>query len=283
MAAKPNPPRAPKRKKPQPANAKPAHRQAAPRNPRHAGAAAEPNRFGYWMVGAHAVQAALDNPHRAKRRLLVTENALAKWRIPLSLAAKIKPELVTPAELDTKLGHGGAESSHQGIALEVQPLPGQSLEKLAASGQRLVMLDQVTDPHNIGAILRSAAAFGAAGVIVQDKNAPPENATIAKTAVGALELVPLLRVTNLSRAIEALQDAGYWAIGLDGEAESEMAALDLPAQTLLVMGAEGKGLRRLVGEHCNQLVKLPIHPQMESLNVSVAAGIALYELARRGN
>lgn len=214
---------------------------------------------------------ALDNPARAKNSLMGTSTALARLKIP----AKIQPKTVESAELGKMLP---PQATHQGVALAVQPILPPPLEEILATGKPLIMLDQVTDPQNIGAILRSAAAFGAGAVIVQDKHSPTENATIAKIAAGALEIVPYLSVTNLSRTIEAAQKEGYWAVGLDGAAKQTLAECKLTPKTLLVMGAEGAGLRRMVGEHCDMLAKLPIDPQMESLNVSVAAGIALYTL-----
>lgn len=226
----------------------------------------------YWLYGIHPVQMALANPQRQKGELLATPAALEK------LPKGAKARQVTLEELSKLLPPG---STHQGVALAVWPLVPPPLERVLAEGKPLVMLDQVTDPQNIGAILRSAAAFGAGAVIVQDKHSPSENATIAKTAAGALELIPYLPVVNLSRCIEEAQRAGYWAIGLDGAAKQTLAECKPGAQTLLVMGAEGAGLRRLVAEHCDMLAKLPIDGRMESLNVSVAAGIALYEVATR--
>lgn len=225
----------------------------------------------YWLYGLHPVQLALANAARHKGVLLGTGTALAKLRV----SAKMNAKTVEGAELDRMLP---PQATHQGVALAVQPLTPPPLEQILAAGKPLVMLDQVTDPQNIGAILRSAAAFGAGAVIVQEKHSPGENATIAKIAAGALEAVPYLPVTNLSRCIEEAQKAGYWAVGLDGTAEKALAQCNLSAKTLLVMGAEGAGLRRLVSEHCDILAKLPIAPEMESLNVSVAAGIALYTL-----
>ena len=142
------------------------------------------------------------------------------------------------------------------------------------------MLDQVTDPHNIGAILRSAAAFEAAAVILPDANAPEESGTLAKSACGGLEIVPLIRVPNLVRAIETLKKVGFWVIGLDGSAKKTMAQDKLPAKTVFILGSEGDGLRRLTAENCDYMLKLPISDKMESLNVSNAAAIALYEFNR---
>ena len=229
----------------------------------------------YFLYGIHAVQAALDNPKRVKRTLYGTAKALEKLKIP----TKCRHQTIEASHIDDALPE---HAVHQGVMLEVQPLPQPSLAEIAASGRPLLMLDQVSDPHNIGAILRSAAAFHAGGIICQDKHAPKENATIAKIAAGGLERVPMVAVTNLSRALEELQTHGYWSAGMDGEATQELSQLNLSAQTVLVLGAEGKGLRPLVAKQCDMLAKLPIHSQMESLNVSVAAGIGLYALANRG-
>ncbi len=226
----------------------------------------------YYLYGTHAVQAALDNDKRVKRKLYLTGNAAERMKVP----EKIYAHTVDSDFFDKILP---PYAVHQGAALEVQALPQPHLQDIAATGKRLLMLDQVSDPHNIGAILRSAAAFDVGGVIVQDKHAPRENATIAKIAAGALEVVPMVPVTNLARALKELQSADYWSLGMDGEAKQAINSLKLDAKTVLVMGAEGAGLRRLVAEKCDILAKLPIHSQMESLNVSVATGIALYALS----
>jgi 23S rRNA (guanosine2251-2'-O)-methyltransferase len=223
------------------------------------------------MYGLHPVQAALDHAERRKKRLLVTENALGRLRVPKSVRAEKTPV----KKLDQLFPQG---TTHQGVVLEVEPLEQPTLTDIIPQGKHLLMLDQVTDPHNIGAILRTAAAFDVGAILMQDRHAPGENATIAKIAAGGLEHIPLITETNLSRTIKALQEAGYWAIGLSGHTETALADITADRPTLLVMGAEGKGLRRLVAESCDQLAKLPIHPRMESLNVSVAAGIALYQL-----
>lgn len=225
----------------------------------------------YYLYGIHAVQAALDNPNRVKRKLYASGNALDKLNIP----TKVKSIKLDNQSLQEMLPAGAV---HQGAALEVQALPQPDIKQIATTGKLLLMLDQVSDPHNIGAILRSAAAFDVGGIIVQDKHAPKENATIAKIAAGGLEIVPLVAVTNLSRALKELQDDGYWSVGMDGTAKQTLAQLNLDGKIVLVMGAEGAGLRRLIAEKCDMLAKLPIHRQMESLNVSVAAGIGLYVL-----
>ena len=226
----------------------------------------------YYLYGLHAVQAALQNRQRVKRRLIGTTNGMQRLtRIPDGFPT----QSVTTQQLRQALGE---QPVHQGVMLEVQPLPQPSLEEVATGKKTLILLDQVSDPQNIGAILRSAAAFDAGAVICQEKHAPKENATLAKIAAGGLECVPYLNVTNLSRALETLQMHGYWSIGLEGRATQELHHCQGLPHIVLVLGAEGKGLRPLIAKHCDHLVTLPIHPQMESLNVSVAAGISLYHL-----
>lgn len=228
----------------------------------------------YWLYGRHAVFAALANPAREFRRLLVTKNAAEHLpHLPKNLQAQMG-EAQDMARLLPR------DAVHQGYALEVMPLGDGNLDDLIATGRPILLLDQVTDPHNIGAILRSAAAFDAAGIVVTKHHAPEETGTLAKSASGALETVPVVRVPNLVQAMEQCKAGGYWVAGMDGKAGQTLAEAKLAAKTALVMGAEGSGLRRLTGEKCDLLVKLPISPKMESLNVSNAAAIALYELNR---
>lgn len=229
---------------------------------------------GYWLYGTHAVTQALANPRRRVTRLLMTPAAAARGDLP----GTMKPERVEPAYLDRTLPEGAV---HQGVAALVAPLPDLTLEDILETATTpLVLLDQVTDPHNVGAILRSAAAFNAAAVILPKDHSPPETAVLAKSASGALEIIPLVRVTNLVQAMELIKKAGYWCAGLDGSANQPIHQAKLGQKTALVLGAEGKGLRRLTAEHCDLMVRLPISPQMESLNVSNAAAVALYELGR---
>lgn len=174
---------------------------------------------------------------------------------------------------------------HQGIAVLAEHLESPGIEDIGRLAQNrdhavVMVLDQVTDPHNVGAILRSAAAFGALAVVVTDRHSPEETGTLAKSASGALEVMPLVRVTNMVRALEQLKEAGFWTAGLAGEATQTLAQAKLSGKIALVMGAEGEGLRRLTREHCDHLVKLPMSDLVESLNVSNAAAISLYELAR---
>ncbi|MCR0981447.1 TrmH family RNA methyltransferase [Roseomonas populi] len=237
-----------------------------------------------WLHGLHAVAAALLNPRRRLRRLLLTADAEAalKERLPEGTfaARKLQPERVEDrARFHTFLPE---DSVHQGAALLAEPLPQVALDDaLKASDGPVLLLDQVTDPRNVGAILRAAAAFGAAAVVVQDRHAPPETGALARAASGALEIVPMVREVNLSRAIRHLQDGGAWVLGLAGEAGRTLAeAKPTDRRVGLVLGAEGGGLRRLQRETCDELVRLPITEAMESLNVASAAAVALYELRR---
>lgn len=227
-----------------------------------------------WLYGRHAVFAALANPNRLCRQLWATKNSVA--HLP-ALPAGLQSQIVDGREFSRVLPN---EAVHQGYALEVRGFDDGAIEDLIATERPVLLLDQITDPHNIGAILRSAAAFDAAGIIVTKHNAPDENGTLAKSASGALEIVPIVRVANLVQAMEALKAGGYWVAGMDGKAPQTLAEAKLSPKTALVMGAEGSGMRRLSEEKCDLLVKLPMSGKMESLNVSNAAAIALYELNR---
>ena len=234
------------------------------------------------LFGIHAVAAALDNPARRVRRLLATENA--ERRLAEQIAArKLAVERVRPKDLDRLLG---ADTVHQGIAIEADPLPEPELADLiaragATESGPLIVLDQVTDPHNVGAILRSAAVFGAAGLLTTRRHSPPLNGTLAKSASGALELVPVCLVQNLSRAIDELKDAGVRVIGLDGEGETLLEDAPFDGPVALVLGAEGKGLRQLTRESCHHLCRIGTSNLLASLNVSNAAAISLHLAAMR--
>lgn len=234
-----------------------------------------------WIYGRHAAIAALANPDRKIRRILIADTALpwiSEARLP-----KDRLTMLTESRREdfARALHEGAV--HQGIAVEVEELPRARLRDACAPdarGRPVVVLDQITDPHNIGAIFRSAAAFGACAVIVQDRRTPPLAGALAKAAAGAVELVPCVEVVNVSRALEALKDLGYHCAGLTGEAEASIAELPADKPTALVLGAEGEGLRHLVAGTCNRLYRIPIVRRMESLNVSNAAAVSLYEIAR---
>ncbi len=232
----------------------------------------------FW--GRHAVTAALANPERVVRKLWATREALASLDIPPVIP-------ITFAEVTDLARLVPSDAPHQGLVAEVDPLEdiwlGDLLEQGADDQRPLLVLDQVTDPHNVGAILRSAAAFDALGIITQDRHAPPESGTVARAASGALELVPWVRVVNLSRALDEIAEAQYWRIGLTGESPIPLnEAITGSGRTCLVLGAEGEGMRRNTEEHCDVLARLPISPNIESLNVSNAAAIALYAVATRG-
>jgi 23S rRNA (guanosine2251-2'-O)-methyltransferase len=232
-----------------------------------------------WLHGLHAVAAALANPRRGAKRLLVTEEAEAALAERLPKPWRLPAERIDKARFRTFLPE---DAVHQGIALLAEPLPPAHLEDvIIARPGPVLLLDQVTDPRNVGAILRSAAAFGAAAVVLQDRHAPPETAALARAASGALEIVPVVREVNLSRAILALQRAGFWVLGLAGDAPKALAeAVPRDRRVALVLGAEDAGLRRLQRETCDELVRLPIAPEIESLNVAAAAAVALYEITR---
>jgi 23S rRNA (guanosine2251-2'-O)-methyltransferase len=228
------------------------------------------NRPRFW--GRHAVAAALANPAREVVRLWVTREAAAAFAIPAGVP-------VTFAEAADLARHVPRDAPHQGIVAEVERLEELALADLledAAEGRPLLVLDHVTDPHNVGAILRSAAAFEALGVVTQDRHAPPESGALAKAASGALETVPWVRVVNLARALDEAAEAGFWRVGLTGEAEMTLAEALGPRRVALVLGAEGEGMRPNVEAHCDALARLPISEAIESLNVSNAAAVALY-------
>jgi 23S rRNA (guanosine2251-2'-O)-methyltransferase len=232
-----------------------------------------------WIHGLHAVAAALANPRRRLKRLLLTPDAAADLAKRLPPPWRVQPDMADRQRFQTFLPE---DAVHQGAALLAEPLTPLELDQaIAKSDGPVLLLDQVTDPRNVGAILRAAAAFGAACVVMQDRHAPPETGALARAASGALEIVPIAREVNLSRAIVTLQKAGFWVLGLAGDAPRTLAeAAPHDRRVALVLGAEDAGLRRLQRETCDELVRLPIAPQMESLNVSAAAAVALYELAR---
>ena len=264
-----------------PRDAAPQRFQGAPQRqrafdaPRHA---PDSPRGTVWLYGIHAVAAALGNPARRLRRLILTEEAEAALGKQLPPPWAVSPERADRSRLDHLLGR---DVVHQGAALLADPLAPPSLQSVLEKPGVIIVLDQVTDPRNVGAIMRSAAAFGAAAVITQDRNAPEETGGLAKAASGALETMPLLRAVNIARTIIALKAAQVWCIGLDtgGKALSGPAFAD--RRVALVLGAEGEGLRRLTRETCDEIAGLTIKGGVESLNVSAAASVALYELTRR--
>jgi 23S rRNA (guanosine2251-2'-O)-methyltransferase len=228
------------------------------------------NRPRLW--GKHAVAAALDNPERRILKAWATREASALMQFP----SDVPVTLADVADLGRLVPH---DAPHQGVVVEVEPLEEVWLDGiLNTAGERslLLVLDQVTDPHNVGAILRSAAAFGAVGIVTQDRHSPPESGVVAKAASGALERVPWARVVNLARALEEIGEAGFWRIGLTGDADTDLKDALGPPRIALVLGAEGPGLRPNTREHCDALARLPISDAIESLNVSNAAAVGLY-------
>ena len=229
-----------------------------------------PSRPRLW--GKHAVTAALDNPDRKVLKAWATREAAAVMQFPKDVAVTF----ADVADLGRLVPN---DAPHQGVVIEVEALEDAWLDGILADAPEravLLVLDQVTDPHNVGAILRSAAAFGAVGIVTQDRHSPPESGVVAKAASGALERVPWVRVVNLARALEEIGEAGFWRIGLAGDAEGDLReALGSP-RVALVLGAEGAGLRHNTRDHCDALARLPITSAVESLNVSNAAAVALY-------
>jgi 23S rRNA (guanosine2251-2'-O)-methyltransferase len=224
------------------------------------------------LWGKHAVAAALDNPARKVLRAWATRDAAAAMQFPKGVPVTF----ADVADLGRLVPH---DAPHQGVVIETEPLEDIWLgDVLGDAPERalLLVLDQVTDPHNVGAILRSAAAFGAVGIVTQDRHSPPESGALAKAASGALERVPWARVVNLARALEEIGEAGFWRVGLAGDAPMELKEALGPPRIALVLGAEGPGLRPNTREHCDALARLPISAEIDSLNVSNAAAVALY-------
>ena len=231
-----------------------------------------------WLYGFHAVKAALANPKRRKHRCVLTAQALQT--LNEKSLSRMEVEIVTADRVSRLLPQGAV---HQGVALSCDPLsPPDVAEIVGLQGRKIVLiLDQIADPHNVGAILRSAAAFEAAAVIVQERHAPGESGALAKAASGALDLVPYVRVVNIARILEQLGERGFWRLALTGDAGQPLADAKVAGDMALVLGSEGTGIRRLVRERCDDSATIPIGTRMESLNASNAAAIALYE-CRRG-
>jgi 23S rRNA (guanosine2251-2'-O)-methyltransferase len=228
------------------------------------------------LYGWHPVRAALENPARHIRRLLATENAvrrLSEEHVPL----RVEPELVRPQTIAQRLS---PDALHQGLLVEADPLPAPELEDIAPTGIVLV-LDQITDPHNVGAIARSAAAFAVSAIVTTARHSPEATGVLAKSASGALEYVPLVTVQNLARALAALKERGYLVVGLDSTGEVDFAAAAIRSPLALVLGAEGKGLRQLTLATCDQVARLDVPGRIKSLTVSNAAALALYLASKR--
>jgi 23S rRNA (guanosine2251-2'-O)-methyltransferase len=265
----------------------PGRQKSDPRRPGHPQKAARGER--YWLYGSHAARAALANPARSVLRLLATPEALGRLE-PATRARLedrgIPSETASRAALDALLPPGAV---HQGLVLEVRPLQPPALAAWldnlapAAPDRRpvLVALDQVSDPHNAGAVLRSAAAFGALAVLAPRHGQAPESGVLAKAASGALDTIPYLDAGNLARALDLLKKKGFWILGLAGDAEATLEDVDPAGPLVLVLGGEGKGLRRLTREACDLVARLPTRPPIDQLNVSNAAAVALYQLLGR--
>lgn len=254
------------------------HKHRREQRPQQARPAQEPADQGL-IFGIHAVEAALANPQREIIKLYLTDNAERRLQQPLA-ARHLAHKRVLPKDLDRRLG---PDTVHQGALLETAALPEPSLADLAEAGggRPIVLLDQVTDPHNVGAILRSAAVFGAAGLAMTRRHSPPLSGVVAKSASGALELVPVALVQNLARAMSELKELGVTIIGLDGEAQERLEEAPWPERVALVLGAEGKGLRELTRASCDRLCRITTDGAIASVNVSNAAAIALHLAAAR--
>jgi 23S rRNA (guanosine2251-2'-O)-methyltransferase len=250
-------------------------------NRRPTGRTRRPKAAGLWIYGVHAVLGVLENPARTIERLVVSPEAARRLGLDFNRATadrQIAIETLNQRAIQAEIPVGAV---HQGVAVLTKPLANPDFEKTCtptgAGRATVVVLDQITDPRNFGAILRSAGAFGALAVIATDRHAPPESGALAKTASGALETIPVVRVTNLARALETLADLGYWRTGLVAEGSKPLAARSDRSAVALVLGAEGSGLRRLTAEHCDSLERIS---GAGELNVSVAAAVALYEMTR---
>jgi 23S rRNA (guanosine2251-2'-O)-methyltransferase len=228
------------------------------------------------LYGWHTVRMALRNPKRRFRKLILTENA-ARRLAEDGIKTRISPEIVRPNEIDRLLS---PDAVHQGLFAEADPLPSPDIETLTQEGMVLV-LDQITDPHNVGAILRSAAAFAVKAIVTTARHSPEATGVLAKAASGALELVPLVTVQNLARALTRLDERGFMTVGLDSEGSENLSAVALRQPLALILGAEGKGLRQLTRETCSVVARLDMPGEIKSLNVSNAAVLALYIGASR--
>lgn len=280
-------PRSPKSRNPEPGKQSKKRAASKPRDPapvRTASPQPSSNRDAdSWLYGRHPVFAALDNPRRRVHRLLATAGAAKS--IPATSEHRhdqnLRAEIVARHDMDNLLPEGAV---HQGLALLATPLPPVGLDDIlrnAAPDAIVVVLDQVSDPHNVGAVLRSAAVFGAAAVILPARGAPPATGVLAKAASGALERIPLVSVGNLARALADMKRENFWCVGLDGDATEIIGAAPFDGRVALVLGAEGEGLRRLTRQNCDILATIPAVGPFATLNVSNAAAVALYEVIRR--
>jgi 23S rRNA (guanosine2251-2'-O)-methyltransferase len=273
-AARPNPP---------PRERNPTDRPPQNRGPHTRGERAPtvPN-GAVWLYGTHAVAAALKNPARRLRRLVITEDAQSALAAECPTPWAIQPEFLPRDKIDQLLGaRQGSGIVHQGVALLTDQLTAPALLDALKRPGPILVLDQISDPRNIGALMRTAQAFGAAAVIAQERNAPEETGALAKVASGALELIPLLRIVNIARALIVLKSADVWVVGLDGTSPNRLNGPSFAGRRVaLVLGNEGEGMRRLTRETCDEIAALAMPGGMESLNVSAAGAVALYELTR---
>ena len=258
-----------------PPRARPPHKTGWNRKPERSrsprGAEARAGDGAVILYGWHTVKAALENPARRIRRLFATENA-ARRLAEDGLTPAVETELVRPDAIAKRLG---PDAVHNGLLAEADPLPSPELDELEPAGIVLV-LDQITDPHNVGAILRTAAGFAVSAVVTTARHSPEATGVLAKSASGALEYVPIVTVQNLARALEALRERGYLLVGLDSSGDVDLGAAPLRAPLALVLGAEGKGLRQLTRSTCDRVARLDLPGRIKSLNVSNAAALALY-------
>jgi 23S rRNA (guanosine2251-2'-O)-methyltransferase len=262
-------PTRPPRGAPRPGQGRPAGHRPRPKREREAGDT-------LFLYGLHTVELALKNPRRRPLRLLATRNAVARLRERFDGPLPLEPEEASPYSLDRLLG---SDAVHQGVALEVEPL-GRLTEADLAGARLVLALDQITDPHNVGAILRSACALGVDAVLTTARHSPAESGVLAKSASGALDLVPVLEVRNLGDSLESLKRQGFQLVGLDSEAPSALEDAVLSRPVCLVLGAEGKGLRQRTRETCDVLARLDMPGPIKSLNVSNACALALYVVGR---
>lgn len=234
-----------------------------------------------YLYGLHSCRMALQNPGRQIHRILALNEEVLNKILDAKSIRNFKVDFIDRRQLESYIP---SEAVHQGIAIETSPLPSLPLEhlsNLSDPNQIVLILDQVSDPHNVGAILRSAAVFGAKALVMTDRHAPQETGTLAKSASGALELVPIIRINNLSQALKQLKDMGFWCVGFAEEGSQTLKQIDLKGKIALILGAEGEGMRRLTKEQCDFTVHLETSPNFKTLNVSNAAAIALYEAFSR--
>jgi 23S rRNA (guanosine2251-2'-O)-methyltransferase len=251
-------------------------RSKQPRRPRERAGTPPPRTYGPAILyGWHTVKAALENRDRRIHRIMATENAMRRLADE-GIALPVKPEVVRPDIIDARLG---PDAVHQGLLAEVDPLTSPGVDELPADGIVLV-LDQITDPHNVGAILRSAAGFAVRAIVTTARHSPEATGVLAKAASGALELVPLVTVQNLARGLEALRARGFLLVGLDSSGDTDLADVTLRRPLALVLGAEGKGLRQLTRATCDQVARIDLPGAIKSLNVSNAAALSLHIASR---